>query len=255
MGMSPDMFFEPSFGGSMAGDAGVMAVFGVLAIFYLIVALLSLALSVVIYIFHSLGLYTIANRRGIHHSWLAWLPVGNLWLLGSIADQYQYVVKGKIKNRRKVMLGLSIAVFAVYILCFVGGIVAGIIAGFSDNSETAGVGLVLVLVLLLVAIFVIAIVLAIFQYISYHNLFASCNPNNADLFLVLSIVFPVTLSFFVFACRKKDMGMPPKKTSVQAEPVLLTEEVAKEAEVVETEAEVIETEVEEGFAKPEEFED
>ena len=114
MGMSPDMFWEPSFGGSMAGDAGVMAVFGVLAIFYLIVALLSLALSVVIYIFHSLGLYTIANRRGIHHSWLAWLPVGNLWLLGSIADQYQYVVKGKIKNRRKVMLGLSIAVFAVY---------------------------------------------------------------------------------------------------------------------------------------------
>lgn len=253
MGMSPDMFIEPNFGGSMAGEAGVMAVFGVLAIFYLIIVLLSLALSVVIYIFHSLGLYTIANRRGIHHSWLAWLPVGNLWLLGSIADQYQYVVKGKIKNRRKVMLGLSIAVFAVYILCFVGGIVTGIITGFSDDSEAVGVGLVLVLVLLLVAIFVIAIVLSVFQYISYHNLFASCNPNNADLFLVLSIVFPVTLPFFVFACRKKDMGMPPKKAPVKAEPVLLTEEVAKEAEIAETEDEA--KVVEEGFAQPEEFED
>ena len=47
--------------------------------------------------------------------------------------------------------------------------------------------------------------------------------------------------------------MPPKKAPAQAEPVLLTEEVAKEAEIVETEAEA--KVVEEGFAQPEEFED
>ena len=35
-------------------------------------------------------------------------------------------------------------------------------------------------------------------YIAYYDVFKSCKPKNAVLFLVLSIVFDVTLPFFVF---------------------------------------------------------
>ena len=38
--------------------------------------------AIAAYIMGSLGHYTIAQRRGIKHPWLAWIPFGNLWILG-----------------------------------------------------------------------------------------------------------------------------------------------------------------------------
>ena len=64
---------------------------GVMIVF-LVVYLLLLVASVTMYVLQSLGAYTVAKRRGIHHPWLAWLPIGNVWIWGSISDQYQYVV-------------------------------------------------------------------------------------------------------------------------------------------------------------------
>ena len=40
--------------------------------------------SLAIYVFTALSLYTIAQRRGLHCPWLAWIPVANLWLMGSL---------------------------------------------------------------------------------------------------------------------------------------------------------------------------
>ena len=64
--------------------------------------------SIAAYVLLALGLYGIAKKRGIHYPWLAWLPVGNAWLLGCISDQYRFVVKGETKNHRKRMLVLSV---------------------------------------------------------------------------------------------------------------------------------------------------
>jgi len=89
--------------------------------------------------------------------------------------------------------------------------------------------------------------LTVFQYVAYYDLFASSHPSNATLYLVLAIVFQVTLPFFVFACRKKDEGMPPRKQPVAPEPPAhLPEDTYEEPE---------ETPTEEGFAQPEEFEE
>ena len=88
-----------------------MEVVSVLLFFYL----LMLAFAVLSYVFQSLGMYTIAKRRGIHNPWLAWVPVGSSWLLGSISDQYHYVVKGEERSKRKVLLGLQIGFIALYI--------------------------------------------------------------------------------------------------------------------------------------------
>ena len=79
----------------------------------LVYYLIFFVFAIVSYVLRSVGLYTIAKRRGIHHPWLAWLPIGDAWIMGSISDQYQYVAKGKIRNRRKVLLGLNIAMFAL----------------------------------------------------------------------------------------------------------------------------------------------
>ena len=89
----------------------------------MVVYLLGFGISIAAYVLQSLGYYTIAQRRGIKHPWMAWVPLLNLWILGSISDQYRYVARGQIRNRRKVLLGVAIgmavccvALFAAYIV-------------------------------------------------------------------------------------------------------------------------------------------
>lgn len=242
-----DIFIQPfeeefAFGLNTA-ITGVLSAFVVI---YMGILCISFALSAVKYIFGSLGLYTIADRRAIRHSWLAWLPVGNIWILGNISDQYQYVVKGKIKNRRKLMLGLEIALFAGYFLwLFV------MLFNLAVGNELLAT---LLLIFGGLAIFAATIWFVVCQYMAYYDLFRSCEPNNAVLYLVLSIVFPVTLPFFVFACRKKDLGMPPRKQPIQ-QVVIPTVEPVVDPDIVEKVVIPTVEPVAEGYAQPEEFED
>ena len=66
------------------------------------------ALGIAAYVLLGLGLFALAKNRRIQNPWLAWIPVGNLWLLGCISDQYQYVVNGQVTNKRKALLVLNI---------------------------------------------------------------------------------------------------------------------------------------------------
>ena len=74
----------------------------------LVIAVVAGLWALAMYVLKSVGLYTIARRRGLKNPWMAWVPVLNDWLLGSISDQYRYVVKGQIRNRRIVLLMLVI---------------------------------------------------------------------------------------------------------------------------------------------------
>lgn len=200
-------------------DEGIAAV-GVIALVVVLFYLLMFAFLILTYVLQSLGMYTIAKRRGIHKPWLAWVPVGNMWILGSISDQYQYVVKGRVRNRRKTLMGLTIAIYALMIPVYALYIMMIIFSVASPETVT-GEGMVaygLLVVLLALAMMVVAIVAAVFQYIALYDLFVSCDPNNAVMYLVLSIFINVTLPFFMFACRKKDLGMPPRKPVTPAQP-------------------------------------
>ncbi len=223
-------------GFSEAGMAGIIAVW------YLMFVSIVMAFSVVSYIFYSLGLSAIAGRRGIKHRWLAWLPIGSAWILGSISDQYQYLVKGKVKNSRKLLLGLNIALSLIAVLAVPAAVTAGIV--MADGI----VGTVLFSALLAIfggmAMIAIAIIMIVFAFKCLFDLYRSCNPDTSVVFLVLSIVFSETMPFFVFACRKKDKGMPPRKRPAP-QPVMES--------VIEVSAQ--EPVAEEGFAQPEEFEE
>lgn len=185
---------------------GVFAVAGVFAL--------------VMYILRSLALYTIAKRRGLNNPWLAWIPVGKEWVVGSVSDQYQYVTQGKIQNRRKILLGLALASFGV-------GVVNGIITmthtvavvtdSFGIYTGSAGMGDLLVPAalgsLISMASSVVGITAFVFRQMSMYDLYKSCNPKNGVVFLVLGIVFPFTEPFFLMSCRYREDGMPPRKGS------------------------------------------
>jgi len=180
-----------------------------LGIFVLTFLLLLIAVTIVsTYILHSIGLYAIAKRRQIRQGWLAWVPIGNLWILGSVSDQYGYVVKGKIKNRRIQLVGLSVSMVALYIVCFLCVAVSEKVGWTIPGYWVC-----------LAAMVIFSAIKLVLQFMAYHDLYESCDPDNGGVFLILSIVFPVAMPFFVFVCRKKEKGMPPrKKQLLEADP-------------------------------------
>ncbi len=211
----PDMNWLPGMDASNALATFMALYFGTL--------LLANLYSIAVYILHALGLYTIANRRGIHHPWLAWVPLGNVWILGSISDQYRYVARGQVKNRRKVLLAIAIIVIVIALAVSVLAIVLMVnainaeITGASIDAQIMPLAIgMLICSLVIMALSVIDLVI---EYMCYYDLFVSCTPDNGVVFLVLGIVFSFLLPFFVFAVRKKDLGMPPRKQPVAA-PVL-----------------------------------
>ena len=176
---------------------------------YLVMIFFALAISLVSYIFQSWGFYSIANRRGIQNAWLAWVPLGNLWILGSISDQYQYVTKGQVKNRRKLLLGLYIGIFVCYIAIIIGTVMISVL-GFSDFDGEGVIALVAPILLGTLVIMAVAIAGLVINYMCLYDLYRSCDPNNGMLFLLLSIFVSGLTPFLVFICRNKEAGMPPR---------------------------------------------
>ena len=204
----------------------------------------SMLISLAVYVFTALSLYTIAARRGIKNPWLAWIPYANVWLLGCIADQYRAVARGQTKYRRRVLLFTEIAGVVIGVLVVVLLIVMLVnmsafllehlgfgIGGFlnPDNMEilegmegqlseadaqellaaimAPAVGMVLLALVMLP----VSIVNLVFTYIALHDIYSSCEPGNATLYLVLSIFISYAQPIFLFLCRNKDMGMPMRQ--------------------------------------------
>lgn len=71
-----------------------------------------------------------------------------------------------------------------------------------------------------------AAALAVFQYISLYDVFQSCNPGTSVVFLVLSVIFPILVPFFLFADRKKELGMPRRRDAAASAPEQRAEEEA-----------------------------
>ena len=169
------------------------------------------------YVLTALALYTMAQRRGIKNPWLSWIPVVNCWILGSLSDQYRYVVKGEVKNKRKVLLILNIISMVMAIAMMIIAIVMVfriIDSGIGSNENELmwaalrAVGGVLVLALPLVGVGIATMVV---HFMALYDIYTSCVPQNNVLFLVLSILFGFTEPFFLFFSRNQDEGMPPRK--------------------------------------------
>ena len=206
------MSFAYSYDGSMA--------------FGLLTALLSgvpgFLLGIGAYVLTSLALYTVAQRRGLRKAWLAWVPVLNCWIIGSLSDQYRYVVLGQDKSKRKVLLVLNL--LATVLSAVVTGIVSGAVMqilfkgpyGMSQEAVfDALMGPALGAVGFGLPLAGIAVAAAVIRYMALYDIFKSMDPDNCVLFLVVSIlcspVFKPTEGLFLFFNRNKELGMPPRR--------------------------------------------
>ncbi len=167
-------------------------------------------LGIAVYVFGAVGLYAVAQRRGIRNPWLAWVPVANRWVLGSLSDQYQYVVQGQVKNKRKTLLIL----YLVNAILSVAAIVVGILFAAELMLDGFSMELLLGLLGLGLTIAVIGIAGCILRWIALYDVYKSLDPGNSTLYLIISILFSFTEGFFLFFNRNKDEGMPPRKQQI-----------------------------------------
>lgn len=60
--------------------AGVLGAFLFLTFFFII-------LGIFCYLFFAIGLMTMANRLNVPHGWLAFIPIGSLWVFGEVLKE------------------------------------------------------------------------------------------------------------------------------------------------------------------------
>lgn len=183
----------------------------------------AMAIGITTYVLTALGLYTMAQNRGIRSAWMAWFPVLDCWILGSLSDQYRYVVKGQIRSRRKVLLSLKIVLAilnAVIVVLAANAVASLIFAGGIANQFTMERVLrpSISAVILFAITVVLRIISTVFYYMSLYDIYHSCDPANSTLYLVFSILIQVTRPFFLFLNRNMERGMPPRRTAAGTSP-------------------------------------
>lgn len=206
------------FGPHLSQSDGILETIGLLIILLPLILAFA-AFAVVSYIFQSKALFTIAKRRGIKNPWLAWVPVGTDWIVGSISDQYRYVVQGKIRNLRKLLLGFSIA---TTVLSSVSDTLENAVSfkqmmagGVPAGSDLVYAILFIISLLVAIALLCTTVVYVVNSYIALYDIYRSCDPSRSRRNLLLSIFLGVVQPFLIHACRNKDLGMPPRKDEVR----------------------------------------
>lgn len=195
-------------------DDEVSVAFGVVLVFALVISLL---IRIALYVLRGVGLYTIARRRELNHSWLVWIPIAGKWIIGSVSDQYRYLVKGEYRSRRKLLLGLSIgsavaraAAFCLILACV--GVVLPSRFLLSDGAMAeALMEPVLALAVVVCVLGVVKLLEFVLRQMCMLDIYRSCDPVNAVAYLIFAIVLAVLEPVFLLAIRKKDGGMPPRR--------------------------------------------
>lgn len=163
-----------------------------------------LFIAIAVFILKGIGLYSIAHRRGLSHPWLAWIPIGNSFTIGKIADSYKEQTSGKRSSLRWAILILNI----VTLICFaiemaqIVDIVRLAIIG-SDLTNILLYQKSVTYLILLVVSLLTGIATIVFMFVALHSLYKSCS-NKHIVMLVFSILVPITLPIFVFAIRRND---------------------------------------------------
>ena len=192
----------------------VLIALGIILVCALVLLAVLNAWLAVVYVIEGKALQMIAKRWGFSAPWMAWIPFANAWLFGSISDQYQQKVNGRVCKRGKTLLAMKIAIQAY---SNVASILAGVAAGIVMilRMQTGGSVEDLLLILLvavgieLLPMLVITTVYDVVVYIVCYDLYVSSKPKQATLFLILSILTPAT-PFLIYACRNSDEGLPPE---------------------------------------------
>ena len=220
-----DVYSNPYAIGSFVVSEEILRVVMVVLAAVMTVAMVT---RLVLFALRSVGLYKIARRRGLRSAWLAWVPVACDWVMGSVADQYQYVVKGRIKNRRLPLVLLKLSMTILRIITVSIGF-TWLQIGIQTLMGQIPVGAVTPLLgayVMPVLAWACGVAYLVIRCFAVYDLYRSCTEKYNVLYLVLGLVFKFLEPVFFLLCRNKEEGMPPRRQqTVTPEPEPENEEM------------------------------
>ena len=152
------------------------------------------ALGIANYVLQAVGMYRLAQYRKHKSPWWAWVPIANWLLLGDLTDDF-VLLKKNVTGRKLVyiMLGiycsLFVGVLLLVVVCTAGAIM----------QETVLEPAFIIFILIFYIFFVIAMLaMMVALYILYYYFYRTYKPENAALYLILSIFFSVAIPIIIF---------------------------------------------------------
>jgi len=155
---------------------------GVIFIIFLCIAVL---LCIGLFVVKAFGFYRIAQRKGIEHAWIAWIPFVQAYLYAKIIGEEIKIGTVKIPQFPWIYIAITygspIIAFVLNLIPFWGGLLA---------------------LLLGPAIYAAGI------YIMY-RFFKIFEGDNAVVYTVICAIFPVVFPFMVLVLREKSFAVEP----------------------------------------------
>lgn len=159
--------------------------FTALILFLLVVNIL---LNLPVDILSSYAVFRIGQGVGLRSAWLAWIPVGNLWVMGCIADDYQKLVKGRKSYLRWILPLHGVWAVLLWFVSCTHGPMAEVLLSLADR------------VLLIPVLLSIGGIVAV--YTTLHRVYCYSSKRDATSYTVLGVLFSVTTPFCLWRAAK-----------------------------------------------------
>ena len=178
---------------------------------------ISLLIGLVLYLLESIGVYKMAKSAEINNPWLSFVPVGRNWVFGTLAEKYKK--KNGVKSARfgiilPVLEGIvlieaiALTIFTVISIKEITGYALDAVNTSSEMAPEQFMSLIPVIILYF-ALMAVAIAYAVVFFIALWRVYSSFDKPNATLYIVLSVVFTISVPIILFIIRNRKPEFDP----------------------------------------------
>lgn len=177
----------------------------------------SAVIGIAIYLLESISVYKMAKSAEIKNPWLAFIPVANDWVFGTLAEKYKK--KNGTKSARfgiilPVLEGIvlieaiALTIFTVISIKEITGYALDAVNTSSEMAPEQFMSLIPVIILYF-ALMAVAIAYAVVFFIALWRVYSSFDKSNATLYIVLSVVFTISVPIILFIIRNHKPEFDP----------------------------------------------
>ena len=178
---------------------------------------ISLLIGLALYLLESIGVYKMAKSAEIKNPWLSFVPVGRNWVFGTLAEKYKK--KNGTKSARfgiilPVLEGIvlietiALTIFTVISVKEITGYALDAVNTSAEMAPEQFMSLIPVIILYF-ALMAVAIAYAVVFFIALWRVYYSFDKSNATLYIVLSIIFTISVPIILFIIRNRKPEFDP----------------------------------------------
>lgn len=177
----------------------------------------SAVIGIAIYLLESISVYKMAKSAEIKNPWLAFIPVANDWVFGTLAEKYKK--KNGTKSARfgiilPVLEGIvfiesiALTIFTVISIKEITGYALDAVNTSAEMAPEQFMSLIPVIILYF-ALMAVAIAYAVVFFIALWRVYSSFDKSNATLYIVLSVIFTISVPIILFIIRNRKPEFDP----------------------------------------------